>query len=228
MKFHQITTKDPVTDSNLLRGSLPVADGSGSIVSAHNTTGSVLSPRGTTAERPIVTDAGFRMNTSINALEFWNGTAWIQLQDAVDTRWYRPSPDVVLSNPPAIPDPTKIYYLYLPGGIWTGKNGQFATWDSITLSWVYQMPKVGWAFYNRLGGSLAVGLHVCTTVFGTEAVWARIPLVSELPAPTPGLVQFFSLGEFPIPGSMSSIYLATSTQKLYFWDTNILDYTPIP
>ena len=44
---------------------------------------SILLPKGTTAEQPISPQAGqFRYNETLNALEFYNGTNFVQLQGA--------------------------------------------------------------------------------------------------------------------------------------------------
>jgi hypothetical protein len=44
---------------------------------------SILIPRGTTAEQPASARAGqFRYNETLNALEFYNGTQFVQLQGA--------------------------------------------------------------------------------------------------------------------------------------------------
>ena len=45
---------------------------------------SILIPRGTTAEQPSSARAGqFRYNETVNGLEFFNGTTFVQLQGAV-------------------------------------------------------------------------------------------------------------------------------------------------
>jgi hypothetical protein len=43
-------------------------------------TGALLLPRGTTAQRPPSPNNGMtRFNTTTNKVEFWNGTAWVDL-----------------------------------------------------------------------------------------------------------------------------------------------------
>jgi hypothetical protein len=43
-------------------------------------TGALLLPRGTTAQRPSSPNNGMtRFNTSTNKVEFWNGTAWVDV-----------------------------------------------------------------------------------------------------------------------------------------------------
>ena len=45
---------------------------------------SILIPKGTTAEQPASPQAGqFRYNETVNGLEFYNGTQFVQLQGAV-------------------------------------------------------------------------------------------------------------------------------------------------
>lgn len=47
-----------------------------------NSTGAMLIPRGTTAERPTIGASGFRFNTDVNQFEGYNGTAWASVGGA--------------------------------------------------------------------------------------------------------------------------------------------------
>ena len=46
---------------------------------ASNTTGAVALPQGTTAQRPAGNNPYIRFNTTNSALEFYNGTNWVEI-----------------------------------------------------------------------------------------------------------------------------------------------------
>lgn len=49
-----------------------------------NITGALRIASGTTGQRPTAATGQFRYNTSLQALEYYNGSAWVSLKDDVN------------------------------------------------------------------------------------------------------------------------------------------------
>lgn len=92
IKVHQLSARDPISGSSLPDGSLPVADGAGLYGLSSSSTTSILLPSGTTAQRPVVAAANraIRFNTTAQALEFWDGSAWAFIPKSGLENWTLP------------------------------------------------------------------------------------------------------------------------------------------
>jgi hypothetical protein len=96
------------------------AQGLDSPLNFSQTTNQIILPRGTTAQRPVGAPAGsLRFNTSLNALETYNGTSWsgLGILDGLSEATAAPSALAILAQNPTAPN--GLYWIR-PGAPWTG------------------------------------------------------------------------------------------------------------
>lgn len=88
LKIHQISSVDPVSGLPLEAGSVPMSDGTTTYVSSSASTGAMVIPNGTTAQRPTPVSARVvRFNSTLNSLEVWDGSAWSSLPSNSVVEW---------------------------------------------------------------------------------------------------------------------------------------------